>query len=155
MVIWRIGGLITSRQIHPWIYSGMTFSSSGHQTRAMALNCMAERKGVSSRASLLISTRCFSVTLPMFVHHTRVVTFNLSLKLWKNKIIVINGLGKSALWTKVTHTLYKGTHEWNTTTPCMSWDIFPLSLDPNHLTHFTWLREGSLGNFPWPMTRST
>jgi len=63
----------------PWISSGMTLSSSSHQTRTMALSCMAERKGVSSRASLLISTRCLWVTLPSYGHHARAVTFNLSL----------------------------------------------------------------------------
>ena len=139
----------------PWISSGMKLPSSGHQTRVMAPSCMAARKGVSSRANLLISTRCLWVTLPLSSHHAGAVTFNLSLKLWKNKRMTINGLGKSALRTKVPHTLYKGTHEWDTTTPCMSWALCPLSLDPNHFIHFTWLREGSLGNSPWPRARST
>jgi hypothetical protein len=46
----------------------------------------------------------------------RAVTFNLSLcyierKYNEIKINEIDGLGKSALWMKVPHTLYKGTHE--------------------------------------------
>jgi len=63
----------------PWISSGMTLSSSSHQTRAISLSCMDERKGVASWANLLISTRCLWVKLPSSSHHTREVTFNLSL----------------------------------------------------------------------------
>jgi hypothetical protein len=51
------------------------------------------------------------VTFPLSGHHSRAVTFILSLKLLKNKIMEINELGKSALWTKVPHTLYKSTLE--------------------------------------------
>jgi hypothetical protein len=72
---------------------------------------MDERNEVSSRVILLISTRCLWVTLPLSGHHARAVTFNLSLKLRKNKGMEINGLGKSALQMKVPQTLYKGTHE--------------------------------------------
>ena len=64
-------------------------------------------------------------------------------------------LEKNELRMKVPHTLYKGTHEWDTTTICMSWALFPLILDPIHLIHFTWLREGPLGSSPWPRARST
>ena len=35
----------------------MTLPLSGHQTRAMTFGCMAKGKGVSSRASLLISAK--------------------------------------------------------------------------------------------------
>jgi hypothetical protein len=77
----------------------------------MALSCMAERNGVSSKANLLISTRCLWVTLSLFAHHAKAVAFNLSLKLLKNERVENNGLEKSALRTKVLHTLYKGTNE--------------------------------------------
>jgi hypothetical protein len=63
----------------PWISSGMTLSLSSHQTKAVTLICMAERKGVSSRANLLISTRYLWVTLQPSSHHAEVVTFNLFL----------------------------------------------------------------------------
>jgi hypothetical protein len=77
---------------------------------------MAERKGVSSQANLLIYTRCLWVTLPSFGHHAGAMTFNISLcynerKYKERKIKAIDGLGKSALRTKIPHTLYKGTHE--------------------------------------------
>jgi hypothetical protein len=45
----------------PWISSGTTLSSSGHQTREMARSCMAERKGFSSQANLFVSIRCLCV----------------------------------------------------------------------------------------------
>jgi hypothetical protein len=51
------------------------------------------------------------VTFPLSGHHSRAMTFSLSLKLLKNKIMEINGLGKISLRTKVLHTLYKGTLE--------------------------------------------
>jgi hypothetical protein len=35
----------------------MTLPLSGHQTRAVTFDCMAKGKGVSSRASLLISAK--------------------------------------------------------------------------------------------------
>jgi hypothetical protein len=72
---------------------------------------MAERKGVSSRANLLISARYLWVTLSLSGHHARAVAFNLSLNYEINKEWKNDGLGKSALQTKVPHTLYKGTHE--------------------------------------------
>jgi hypothetical protein len=72
---------------------------------------MAERKGISSRANLLISTRYLSVTLSLSGHHARKISFNLSPKFERNKEWQNDGLGKIALQTKVPHTLYKGTHE--------------------------------------------
>jgi hypothetical protein len=56
------------------------------------------------------------VKFPSSGHHARGLNFNLSLCYieikQKNKDKKeIDGLGKSALWMKVPHTLYKGTHE--------------------------------------------
>jgi hypothetical protein len=39
------------------------------------------------------------------------MAFNLSLKFERNEEWKNDGLGKIALQTKVSHTLYKGTHE--------------------------------------------
>jgi hypothetical protein len=64
----------------------MTLPSSGHQAKVMALRCMAERKGVSSRSSLLISTRCLWVTLPLSGHHAKVV------------VVEINAAARAILW---------------------------------------------------------
>jgi hypothetical protein len=73
---------------------------------------MVERKGVSSRANLLISARYLWVTLSLFGHHTRVVALN---SFFKNTKETKNGkrmgLKKNALQMKVPHTLYKGTQE--------------------------------------------
>jgi hypothetical protein len=46
---------------------------------------MDERKRLSSQANLLISTRCFWVTLLLFGNLARAMVLNLSLKLWKNE----------------------------------------------------------------------
>jgi hypothetical protein len=51
------------------------------------------------------------MTLSLYGNHARTMAFNSSLKHeinkeWKNDV-----LGKIALQTKVTHTLYIGTHE--------------------------------------------
>jgi hypothetical protein len=48
-------------------------------------------------------------------HHAKAVTFKLSLCYYERKYkdkrkMMAHGLGKSALWMKVPHTLYKGTH---------------------------------------------
>jgi hypothetical protein len=54
---------------------------------------MDERKGVSSGANLLISTRCLWVTMPSSGHHAREVNFNISLCYYerKSKEIKIKG----------------------------------------------------------------
>ena len=77
---------------------------------------MAKRKGVSSRANLLISIRHLWVTLPPFGHHASEMTLISPFAIMKENIKKeiskeIDGLGKHALQTKVPHTLYKGTHE--------------------------------------------
>jgi hypothetical protein len=41
----------------PPVFSGMTLPLSGHQTRAVTFGCMAKGRGVSSRASPLISAK--------------------------------------------------------------------------------------------------
>jgi hypothetical protein len=41
----------------PWVSNGMTLPASGYHTKVVALGCMAKRKGVSSRAIILISVK--------------------------------------------------------------------------------------------------
>jgi hypothetical protein len=65
--------------LHPWISSGMTLPLYCHQTREVTLSCMAEIKGVSSRANLLISIRYLWVKFTSPGHHAMIVTFNQSL----------------------------------------------------------------------------
>jgi hypothetical protein len=43
----------------PWVPNGMTLPASGYHTRVVALGGTAKRKGVSSRANLLISVKVF------------------------------------------------------------------------------------------------
>jgi hypothetical protein len=45
----------------------MTLPAVGHHARVVALGGIAKRKGVSSRANLLISVKCLWVTLPPLV----------------------------------------------------------------------------------------
>jgi hypothetical protein len=45
----------------------MTLPAFGHHARVVALGGIAKRKGVSSRANLLISMKCLWLTLPPLV----------------------------------------------------------------------------------------
>jgi hypothetical protein len=46
-----------ANSLRPWVPNGMTLPSSSYHTRVVALGCMTKRKGVSLRASLLISMK--------------------------------------------------------------------------------------------------
>jgi hypothetical protein len=61
---------------------------------------MDERKGVSSRANLLISIRYLWVTLPPPGHHARAMTFNLSLCYYERKYKEKKIKGKLWAWKK-------------------------------------------------------
>jgi hypothetical protein len=66
----------------------MTLQTVGHHARVVVLGGIAKRKGVSSRASLLISVKFLWVTLPPLVTMTgqRPLTDLLKEKTIKNKI---------------------------------------------------------------------
>jgi hypothetical protein len=60
-----LGGFLKSHRpvssqaslLGPWALSGMTLLAVGYHAKVVALGCMAKRKGVSSRANLLISVK--------------------------------------------------------------------------------------------------
>jgi hypothetical protein len=58
----------------PWVPSSMTLPPAGYHARAVALGCMAKGKGVSSRASLLISTKVLVGNAVSFGHHAKEVS---------------------------------------------------------------------------------
>jgi hypothetical protein len=52
----------------------MTLLAVGYHARVVALGCMAKRKGVSSRANLLISVKVLVGNIATTGHHARVVS---------------------------------------------------------------------------------
>jgi hypothetical protein len=58
----------------------MTLPLSGHHARAMTLGCMAKGKGVSSRASLIISVKILVGNTVSSGHHAKAVSFGQILK---------------------------------------------------------------------------
>jgi hypothetical protein len=70
----RIGGLITSQPIRSMGTYGMTLLAVGYHARVVALGCMAKRKGVSSRANLLISVKVLVGNIATTGHHARAVS---------------------------------------------------------------------------------
>jgi hypothetical protein len=65
----------------------MTLLAAGYHARIVALGCMAKRKGVSSRANLLISMKVFVGNIVTTGHHARAVSpdYLLEEKAIKNK----------------------------------------------------------------------
>jgi hypothetical protein len=89
----------------------MTLPPSGYHAKVVTLGCMAKGKGVSSRASLLISTKVLVGNASTTGHHARAVSPDepLEEKAIKNKRI------KAWAWKdlhpgQVQITFYKGTH---------------------------------------------
>ena len=68
----------------------MTLPTSGHHARVVALGCMAKRKGVSSRASLLISVKVLVGNIATFGHQARAVSVDYLLERKSNKKIKNN-----------------------------------------------------------------
>jgi hypothetical protein len=58
----------------------MTLPLSGHHARAMTLGCMAKGKGVSSRASLIISAKILVGNTVRSGNHTKAVSSGQILK---------------------------------------------------------------------------
>ena len=69
----RIGGLIMSQPIRS-MGSNMTLPPVGYHSRVVTLRCMAKRKGVSSRAILLISMKVLVGNTATTGHHARAVS---------------------------------------------------------------------------------
>jgi hypothetical protein len=58
----------------------MTLPLFGYHARAMTFGCMAKGKGVSSRASLIISAKILVGNTVNFGHHTKAVSSGQTLK---------------------------------------------------------------------------
>jgi hypothetical protein len=73
----------------------MTLLAAGYLVSVVALGGIAKRKGVSSRASLLISVKVFVGNIATTGHHARAVSPDqlLEEKSNKEKIKGLNGLG--------------------------------------------------------------
>jgi hypothetical protein len=83
----------------------------------VALGGIAKRKGVSSRANLLISVKCLWITLSPLVTKPGQCPSTLPLKhkrkrskAMKLRIKGIEWARKNGIYDKVQLTLYKGTH---------------------------------------------
>jgi hypothetical protein len=63
----------------------MRLPLSGHHARAMTFGCMAKGKGVSSRASLIISVKIPVGNTVSSVHHAKAVSSGQTLKVKKNE----------------------------------------------------------------------
>jgi hypothetical protein len=63
----------------------MTLPLSGHHARAMTFGCMAKGKGVSSRASLIISVKIPVGNTVSSGHHAKVVSSGQTLKVKKKE----------------------------------------------------------------------
>jgi hypothetical protein len=64
----------------------MTLLPSGYHARAVTFGCMAKGKGVSSRASLLISVKVLVGNTVNSGHHAKVVSSGYPLNKKKKKI---------------------------------------------------------------------
>jgi hypothetical protein len=62
------------------VSSSMTLPSSGHHARAVTFGCMAKGKGVSSRASLIISVKIPVGNTVSSGHHAKAVSSGQTLK---------------------------------------------------------------------------
>jgi hypothetical protein len=58
----------------PWVPSSMTLLAVGYHARVVTLGCMAKRRGVSSRASLLISVKVLVGNVVTTNHHAMAVS---------------------------------------------------------------------------------
>jgi hypothetical protein len=58
----------------------MTLPLSGHHTKAVTLACMAKGKGVSSRASLIISAKILVGNTVSSGHHAKALSSGQTLK---------------------------------------------------------------------------
>jgi hypothetical protein len=65
----------------------MTLPPAGYHARAVTLGCMAKGKGVSSRASLLISAKVLVGNAVSSGHHAKAVSPGLALEQKTNKRI--------------------------------------------------------------------
>jgi hypothetical protein len=70
----RIGGIITSQPIRFMGLNSMTLPPSGYHARAVNFGCMAKGKGVSSRASLIISVKVLVGNTVSSGHHAKAVS---------------------------------------------------------------------------------
>jgi hypothetical protein len=68
----------------------MTLPLSGYHTKAMTLGCMAKGKGISSRASLIISAKVLVGNTVSSGHHAKAMPSGQTLKQKKGKEKVIN-----------------------------------------------------------------
>jgi hypothetical protein len=89
----------------------MTLLDAGHHARVVDLGGIAKKKGVSSRAILLIFVKCLWVTLPPLVTTPGQcpLTSFLKEKTIKIKTKDMNGLGNICIHDRLQLTLYRGT----------------------------------------------
>jgi hypothetical protein len=136
----------------------MTFPPTGYHAREVTLGCMAKGKGVSSRASLLISTKVLVGNVVGSGHHAKAVSLDYLLNKKKKKS---NKQQKNKrqewVWKKCIHDRYNSPSTkaptGNTLHPCPS--LHPHAwTSPDHITHSHGLDEVSSGNFPFPVDTS-
>jgi hypothetical protein len=90
----------------------MILPTVGHHARVVSLGGIAKRKGVPSRANLIISMKCLWVTFPPLDTTPRQcpLTNLLKEKEIRIKIKGMNGIGNICIHHKVQLTLFIGTH---------------------------------------------
>ena len=126
----------------------MTLPLSGHHARAMTLGCMAKGKGVSSRASLIISAKILVGNTDSSSHHAKAVSFGQTLK-QKERIKAIKGLGKNCIHDRYnsppTKAATDNTYPWSSL--CL--DVLrPYHLMLHGLNDILWELSSSCGCWP-------
>jgi hypothetical protein len=116
----------------------MTLPTTGHHARVVALGGIAKRKGVSSRANLLIFVKCAWVTLPPLVTMSGqcpLISF-LKENAIRIKIKGMNGLGNICIHDRCNSP----STEAPTGKPCISLlSLHPLSRHPLPPHPLTWI----------------
>jgi hypothetical protein len=119
----------------------MTLPTVGYQAKVVALGCMAKRKGVSSRASLLIFVKLLVGNIATTGHHARAMSPDYLLERKINKEIIIkgmNGLGNIFIQDRFSSPSTRAP----TGKPCISLlSLHPLSGHPLSTSsiNMTWI----------------
>jgi hypothetical protein len=126
----------------------MTLPLSGHHARAMTLGCMAKGKGVSSRASLIISVKILVGNTVSSGHHAKAVSSGQTLK-QKERIKAIKGLGKNCIHDRYSSPPTKAPTDNTCPWSSLCLDILrPYHLVLHGLNNVLWKLSSSYGYWP-------
>jgi hypothetical protein len=126
----------------------MTLALFGHHARAMTLGCMAKGKGVSSRASLMVSAKILMGNTVSSCHHAKAVSSGQTLKK-KERIKAIKGLGKNSVHDRYNSPPTKAPTDNTCPWSSLCLDILrPYHLVLHGLNNVLWKLSSSYGYWP-------